>query len=51
MIDDLMIPTAFQHTGEDETNRWEADHSRSKARLRPMCGFKTDRTARGLMHV
>ncbi|MSW82836.1 MAG: IS6 family transposase [Actinobacteria bacterium] len=40
-----LIPAAFHDTGQYENNRCEADHGRSKARLRPMRGLKTDRTA------
>jgi hypothetical protein len=40
-----LIPTAFHDTGQYENNRCEADHGRLKARLRPMRGLKTDRTA------
>lgn len=44
VIDEL-IPEAFHRTGQDENNRCECDHGRLKARLRPMRGLKTDRTA------
>ncbi len=44
MIEDL-IPAAFHNTGQYENNRCECDHLRLKARLRPMLGLKTDRTA------
>jgi len=44
VIDEL-IPAAFHNTGQYENNRCEADHGRLKARLRPMRGRKTDRTA------
>ena len=40
-----LIPAAFHYTGQYENNRCEADHGRLKARLRPMRGLKTDRTA------
>jgi IS6 family transposase len=40
-----LIPAAFHNTGQYENNRCEADHGRLKARLRPMRGLKTDRTA------
>ena len=40
-----LIPKAFHNTGQYENNRCEADHGRLKARLRPMRGLKTDRTA------
>jgi transposase-like protein len=45
VIDEL-IPAAFHNSGQYENNRCEADHGRLKARLRPMRGLKTDRTAR-----
>ena len=44
VIDEL-IPAAFHNTGQYEYNRCECDHGRLKARLRPMRGLKTDRTA------
>ena len=44
VIDEL-ITAAFPDTGQYENNRCEADHARLKARLRPMRGLKTDRTA------
>ena len=40
-----LIPAAFHNTGQYENNRCECDHRRLKARLRPMRGLKTDRTA------
>ena len=40
-----LMPAAFHDTGQYESNRCEADHGRLKARLRPMRGRKTDRTA------
>ena len=40
-----LIPAAFHNTGRYENNRCECDHGRLKARLRPMRGLKTDRTA------
>ncbi len=40
-----LIPAAFDNTGHHENNRCECDHGRLKARLRPMRGLKTDRTA------
>jgi transposase-like protein len=40
-----LIPGAFHDTGQYENNRCGADHGRLKARLRPMRGLKTDRTA------
>ncbi len=44
VIDEL-IPAAFGNTGQYENNRCECDHGRLKARLRPMRGLKTNRTA------
>ncbi len=41
-----LLPTAFHHTERYANNRVECDHGHLKARLRPMCGLKTDRTAR-----
>ena len=40
-----LIPDAFHNTGRYANNRVECDHGRLKARLRPMRGLKTDRTA------
>jgi transposase-like protein len=40
-----LTPAAFHNTGPYENNRCECDHGRLKARLRPMRGLKTDRTA------
>ena len=39
-------PAAFHNTEQYANNRIEADHSRLKARLRPMHGLKRARTAR-----
>lgn len=44
VIDEL-IPDAFHDTEEFANNRVECDHGRLKARLRPMRGLQTDRTA------
>jgi len=44
VIDDL-IPAALHNTAQYENNRVECDHGRLKARLRPMRGLKTNRTA------
>jgi transposase-like protein len=41
-----LLPAAFHHTQRYANNRVECDHGRLKARLRPMRGLKTDRTAR-----
>jgi transposase-like protein len=43
---DEHIPTASHNTERYENNRVECDHSRLKARLRPMRGLKRDHTAR-----
>lgn len=40
-----LIPDAFHNTDQYANNRIECDHGRLKARLRPMRGLKTDRTA------
>ena len=39
------MPDAFHNTEQYANNRVECDHGRLKARLRPMRGLKTDRTA------
>ncbi len=39
------MPDAFHNTDQYANNRVECDHGRLKARLRPMRGLKTDRTA------
>jgi transposase-like protein len=44
VIDDL-LPAALHTTEQYANNRVEADHGRLKARLRPMRGLKTNRTA------
>jgi transposase-like protein len=44
VIEDL-IPAALSNTGQYENNRCECDRGRLKARLRPMRGLKTKRTA------
>jgi IS6 family transposase len=41
-----LIPNARHNTARYANNRIECDHGRLKARLRPMRGLKTDRTAR-----
>jgi len=41
-----LLPDAFHNTGQYANNRVECDHGRLKARLRPMRGLKTDKTAR-----
>jgi transposase-like protein len=42
---DEVVPAAWHHVERYANNRVEADHSRLKHRLRPMCGLRTDRTA------
>ena len=42
---DELIPDAVHHTERYANNRIENDHGRLKARLRPMRGLRTDRTA------
>ena len=44
-----LVPDAFHNTGQYANNRVECDHGRLKARLRPMRGLKTDRTAANLI--
>lgn len=44
MIEDL-LPAAAHNTGQYENNRVECDHGRLNARLRPMRGLKTGRSA------
>ena len=41
-----LLPDACHNTRQYANNRLECDHGRLKARLRPMRGLKTDRTAR-----
>ena len=40
-----LMPDAAHNTDQYANNRIECDHGRLKARLRPMRGMKTDRTA------
>jgi IS6 family transposase len=40
-----LVPAAFHNTGQYANNRVECDHGRLKARLWPMRGLKTERTA------
>jgi transposase-like protein len=42
---DELLPMAWHRTQQYANNRVEADHSRLKARLRPMRGLKQDRNA------
>jgi transposase, IS6 family len=44
VIEDL-VRAGLHNTGQYENNRAECDHGRLKARLRPMRGLKTERTA------
>ena len=44
VIDEL-LPAAFHNTAQYANNRVECDHGRLKARLQPMRGLKTNRTA------
>jgi len=44
VVDDL-LPDARLGTTQYANNRIECDHGRLKARLRPMRGLRTDRTA------
>jgi IS6 family transposase len=41
-----LLPAAVHNTEQYANNRIECDHGRLKARLRPMRGLKTDRTAK-----
>ena len=43
---DAHLPAVWHRTDRYATNRIEADHSRLKARLRPMRGMQQDRSAR-----
>ena len=40
-----LLPAALHNTAQYANNRVECDHGRLKARLRPMRGLKTNRTA------
>ena len=42
---DELLPEVLHDTTQDANNRIECDHGRLKARLRPMRGLRTDRTA------
>jgi transposase-like protein len=44
VVDDL-LPEVLHDTTQYSNNRIECDHGRLKARLRPMRGLRTDRTA------
>ena len=41
-----LLPAAWHRTDRYANNRVEADHGRLKSRLRPMCGFKQDHSAK-----
>ena len=41
-----LLPAAWHRTDRDANNRVECDDGSLKARLRPMCGLKQDRSAR-----
>ena len=43
---EALLPAAWHRTDQHANNRVECDHSRLKARLRPMRGLKQDRSAR-----
>jgi IS6 family transposase len=44
-----LLPAALHNTGQYQNNRVECDHGRLKARLKPMRGVKTRRTANVLI--
>jgi transposase-like protein len=44
-----LVPAALHNTGQDQNSRVECDHGRLKARLRPMRGVKTNRTANAVI--
>ena len=44
VVEELLV-AEWHTTGQYENNRVECDHGRLKARLRPMRGVKTNRTA------
>jgi transposase-like protein len=44
-----LVPAAWHRTDRYANNRVECDHGRLKARLRPMRGFKQDRSARAVI--
>ncbi len=41
-----LLPATWHRTDQYANNRVECDHGRLRARLRPMRGFKQDRSAR-----
>ena len=48
-VTEELLPGAFHNTERYANNRIECDHGRLKARLRPMRGLKTDRTAQAVI--
>ena len=46
LVLDALLPAVWHRTDRYATNRIEADHSRLKARLRPMRGMQQDLSAR-----
>ena len=44
-----LLPAAWHRTDQYANNGIECDHGRLKARLRPMRGFKQDRSARAVI--
>ena len=50
VVDDL-LPEVLHDTTQYANNRIEWDHGRLKARLRPMRGLRTDRTASVVVHA
>ena len=46
LVLDELLPAAWHRTDRYGNNSVEADHSRLKARLRPMRGLQQDRSAR-----
>jgi transposase-like protein len=49
-VDDELLPDVLYDTTQYANNRIECDHGRLKARLRPMRGLRTDRTASTVIH-
>jgi IS6 family transposase len=47
---DELLPDVLNDTTQHANNRIECDHGRLKARLRPMRGPRTDRTAKVVIH-
>ena len=46
---EALLPQALHNTVKYANNRVECDHGRLKARLRPMRGLKTDRSAMAII--